>query len=389
MNTPHSPYTLFVGNIFRDEAVERHFGLAASANYWRRGLVSGLSSAGLRMKVIGHRNEQAWPHGKLFPNEKDTLDPTFDSTLVPWCNLPGIRYPLLGRMHVHAFQRMVRKHGLPKQILTYNAYPWHVPVARNAQKHGVRWICITLDYDHGPDGWENFRREAGMADGHVFLSHWCVENCPLPTPVFHLDGGYDTWYGDADLSDQRHDGKTVVLYSGKFTGYGGNDLLLDLFHASRGSNLEFWLTGKARDDFKTTLESDFPEVKYFGFVSDEDLHSLSLKADVFLNPRPGSNKVNYGIFPSKILRYLAYGKPVISTWTPGLAPEYRPHLFVADDESASALLECIATTADLTNQEKENYRHEVRAFLDAKKSWRTQGRRLKDWIESEFMEFNS
>ena len=38
-------------------------------------------------------------------------------------------------------------------------------------------------------------------------------------------------------------------------------------------------------------------------------------------------------FPSKILEYLSYCKPVISTWTYGLSPEYRKVLNVVDSDN--------------------------------------------------------
>lgn len=378
-------YVLWVGNVFKDEAVEGNLGLAASANYWRRGLLSGLKATGLNLKVIGHRNEQAWPKGKLFPNEEDSMDERFNSTLVKWVNFPGIRYHLLARNHIWTYRRIARQIGRPAAVLTYNPTPWHLPLAQYLQENeGVPWVSVTLDYDHVENGWENYMSDAGKADGHVFLSYWAYKNCPSTAPKLHLDGGFEEWFGD---SNQKRDANypKVCLYSGKYTDYGGYELLLETAKLFRREGVEFWFTGKIPDGKKNELSAVGDHVKVMGFVNDAELHELNLRADLFLNPRPSNFIVNKVAFPSKIVRYLAYGKPVVSTWTPGISPEYRDYLFVPELEQANDFAKTIRNVLAKTNEEKKDLKGRIHNFLRHSKSWDVHAKRLKTWLENEIL----
>ena len=379
-------YILWVGNVFTAEAVERYRGIAASSNYWRKGLLGGLQAADVNFRVLGHRNEQAWPKGMLFPNDEASMEPAFPSTLVKWINLPGVRYPLLARAHVRAYKKMVKQHGLPLAVLTYNPYPWHVPLAHYAQQHGVKWVSITLDYDHVDGGWSQYESEVGAADGHVFLSHWAYKECPCPAPKLHLDGGFEEWFGDTEAkAEEVPKQKRTCLYSGKYTNYGGYELLLDTIRSLEGSNIVFQLTGKASAAVVTQLKSFGDRVEYYGFVDDAKLHELTLNADVLFNPRPSHYIENRVAFPSKLVRYLAYAKPIVSTWTDGLAPEYRDLLIVPEEETGASLGQAVLQAADYNDAEKAALASRVRDFLMANKSWKKQAERLRDWLESDLL----
>ncbi len=382
-----SGYILWVGNVFTPEAVERYRGIAASSNYWRKGILGGLQAAEVEFRVLGHRNEQAWPKGMLLPNDASSMDASFPSTLVKWINLPVIRYPLLAKAHVRAYRQLVKQYGPPLAVLTYNPYPWHVPLAHYAQqKHGVKWVSVTLDYDHVDGGWSQYESEVGAADGHVFLSHWAYEGCPCPVPKVHLDGGFEEWFGDAIGQPKRAtETKRTCLYSGKYTNYGGYELLLDTIRSLEGTEIVFQLTGKASDSVVEELKAFGDRVEYYGFVDDAKLHELTLNADVLFNPRPSQYIENRVAFPSKLVRYLAYAKPIVSTWTDGLAPEYRDLLLVPEEESGASLAQSVLQASQMSELELQAHAQRVREFLMANKSWSKQAERLRDWLESEVL----
>jgi glycosyltransferase involved in cell wall biosynthesis len=281
---------------------------------------------------------------------------------------------------------MVKQHGPPLAVLTYNPYPWHVPLAHYAQQHGVKWVSITLDYDHVDGGWSQYESEVGAADGHVFLSHWAYKECPCPAPKLHLDGGFEEWFGDTEAkAEEVPKQKRTCLYSGKYTNYGGYELLLDTIRSLEGSNIVFQLTGKASAAVVTQLKSFGDRVEYYGFVDDAKLHELTLNADVLFNPRPSHYIENRVAFPSKLVRYLAYAKPIVSTWTDGLAPEYRDLLIVPEEETGASLGQAVLQAADYNDAEKAALASRVRDFLMANKSWKKQAERLRDWLESDLL----
>jgi glycosyltransferase involved in cell wall biosynthesis len=117
-----------------------------------------------------------------------------------------------------------------------------------------------------------------------------------------------------------------------------------------------------------------------GFVSEEKLISLSRQADIFVNPRPSSIPGNERNFPSKILEYLTFGKPVVSTWTPGLAPEYRDVLIVPDEENPQCLAQTIDRVFAWESQDLENNFFRTKLFLETTRTWELQARRLLEWL---------
>jgi glycosyltransferase involved in cell wall biosynthesis len=87
-------------------------------------------------------------------------------------------------------------------------------------------------------------------------------------------------------------------------------------------------------------------------------------------------------FPSKVLEYLRYGKPVVSTWTDGLDPTYRSILTVALEGTApslrNAMSEAMAWTGDTFKKQLDS----TRQFLLGSRSWQQQARRLKDFLDA-------
>ena len=69
-------------------------------------------------------------------------------------------------------------------------------------------------------------------------------------------------------------------------------------------------------------------VRYLGFVEREELLRTMQRGLVLVNPRPPSLPEHRYNFPSKILEYLATGRPVISTTSADIAEEYGKYLLL-------------------------------------------------------------
>ena len=83
-----------------------------------------------------------------------------------------------------------------------------------------------------------------------------------------------------------------------------------------------------------------------------------------------------------MLEYLSYGKPVVSTWTEGLNPEYRQILTVVEEETPKCLAETIKSVLQWNEIQKKEFRKRLNKFM-GKKMWRVQADRLHRWLENE------
>ena len=101
---------------------------------------------------------------------------------------------------------------------------------------------------------------------------------------------------------------------------------------------------------------------------------------MFANPRPSAfvpNKLNY---PSKLLHYLSYGRPVLSTFTDGLSPDYKDVLIPIEQESEEGLVDAIRHALLMNDESYSRWCSRVVKF-NASRTWSGQVGRLLGWME--------
>jgi len=122
-------------------------------------------------------------------------------------------------------------------------------------------------------------------------------------------------------------------------------------------------------------------VQTVGWVSPATLDEICRSATAFLNPRPPAHGLSLASFPSKLMTYLAYGKPAVSTWTPGLADAYKDLLLVADGETPRAFAAAIDRAVSMDIPSRDLLRRKIRAFLVPGRLWETQGLRFANFLD--------
>ena len=116
-------------------------------------------------------------------------------------------------------------------------------------------------------------------------------------------------------------------------------------------------------------------IKFLGLLSETDLEHTYKNADIFINPRPVKTEGNDINFPSKLFDYLSWNKPIISTRTKSLSPEYNNILhFVKDNPVAIAT----AMKSYITN--KKRYIKKFDKFKK-EKNWNNEAKRLIKFLQ--------
>ena len=132
-----------------------------------------------------------------------------------------------------------------------------------------------------------------------------------------------------------------ILYTGMLSKWGGVTLLIKAFAKMKDPSLELWICGYGNSSIIDKALRKDSRITFFGMVNETKLISIYQRASVFVNPRPNYVSGNDMNFPSKILEYMSYGKPIISTWTPGLSEEYRDFLEVPEQDTPLSLARTI------------------------------------------------
>jgi hypothetical protein len=374
---------LWLGPIPSQAAMAELPALSPAAVLWERGLFASLKAQGFELDIVSHRPEPLWPRGRLSPgNRAAPADSSFPTHIVGHTNAPGLRAASLSRAYER--EALALAATRPYEFLaTFNPLPWHVAAAvALVRRTGTPWISFLLDDVLRDPTLERYARVTRDAAGHVILSAAAVERVVqlMPTvPVLHLDGAVEQWLGDDQTpKGARH---KHVVYSGAHTEEAGMSLLVAAIpHVS--ADVTFTITGdRGSHPGLSALKARDTRVQTVGWVSPEVLHEISLTAAAFVNPRPPGHGLSLASFPSKLMSYLKYGRPVASTWTPGLAHDYEELLVVADGDTPRALAASVDRAVAMDADQREALRRRIKAFLVPGHLWQTQAGRFADFLD--------
>jgi glycosyltransferase involved in cell wall biosynthesis len=349
--------------------------LAPAASRWQEGFLGGLREASASVGIVASHSERLWPRGPARVAGSEGHFQGVPRATVPYLNLPGLRERSVARSYGLAIDRFCADRGVPDVIASYNT--WR-PVARACrlatQKHGVPWIPVILDHDPPTAEWANVAAGVAGSAGVVFLSHWAFLHAPIEHKL-HLDAGVSA----VPSLPTTHNRSRVVLYSGALHRWGGIDLLLDAMTHVKTEGARLIVVGRGGSAETMNRLTTTPSVEYHGAVDEATLQRLTQQAEVLANPRPsgvGGNEMN---FPSKLMHYLSALKPVATTITPGVAPEYRDVVLGATDDSPRGFADTLDRALSLTDDERNDLCERIRALLSNGRLWSQQARRFLAW----------
>jgi len=283
----------------------------------------------------------------------------------------------------------------PDAILVYNAWPSYAfPAWVGGQLWRVPVVLIVADLVGALSQQQPYRRVEGWLEKHILrhcsgliaLSNRVASEFGSSQPTLILEGGIDDAFviPEPSTSPHRNTSSKSIMYAGTLSIYGGVPLLLKAFKLLKGRDYELWITGRGElvDEILAAAARD-SRIKYFGFVERNVYVDLMGKATVLVNPRPSDLLSNRYNFPSKLLEYMASGRPVITTSTSGLIEEeYGDMVFVLREETPQALAKLIETVCNLGDEKLNAIGARARNYMLEHKTWGAQSRRVYEFLSS-------
>ena len=174
----------------------------------------------------------------------------------------------------------------------------------------------------------------------------------------------------------------ATYFAGALSDAAGVTLLLDAIPHIQDPAIQFWFSGRGplEERLKQQAASD-PRIRFFGFVTEHQYSDMLQRAAVLINPRPSHLLENRYNFPSKLMEYLAGGRPIISTATSDVAEHYGSALTVLTDETAEGLARCIKHVVDTPTEERAAAGARARAAVEGV-TWRTQAEKIVAFIHT-------
>jgi glycosyltransferase involved in cell wall biosynthesis len=373
---------LWLEGIFDEDTVNSFLSISPASNFWQRGFVDALHKLGHSVDVIGYPVERVWPFGRLIiGSETASLSAGLTGKVIGYVNFPFLRgtfqyFNLMGAVknYLHTSKKKPDYQVVFSCLEKSTDETPSIRIAKYIREHfGVPWICIVAD-GAAPPG----------ADGYVYLAWSLYQSEDSLGPSIHIDGGIP----DIKCVSNKHfavDNSTrekSLMYMGALTEHGGVSQLARSFSKVDDKDIQLWICGRGSNAELALLADIDPRIKLKGFVDEAELSKLAGNAFAFANPRPNSfapNKLNY---PSKVLHYLAYGKPVISTFTDGVSPDYADVLIPILDESDVRLSEAIHSVLNMQSEEYEDMRSRIASF-NKNHTWPYQINRFVSWLQDQ------
>jgi glycosyltransferase involved in cell wall biosynthesis len=172
----------------------------------------------------------------------------------------------------------------------------------------------------------------------------------------------------------------AIYFAGALSEAAGVNLLLDAIPLVKDPTLEFWFSGRGtlEEKLKRQAASD-SRIRFFGFVTEEEYRTMLQRAAVLVNPRPSRLLENHYNFPSKLMEYLAAGRPIISTATSDVAEHYGSDVVVLEDETSEGLARSIERAVAAPAEERAALGARARAAVEGV-TWGTQAEKILAFI---------
>jgi glycosyltransferase involved in cell wall biosynthesis len=174
----------------------------------------------------------------------------------------------------------------------------------------------------------------------------------------------------------------TAYFAGTLAEVSGVNLLLEAIERIPNPDYRFWFSGRGPlDERIRALAAHDARVTHWGFVSREKYLELLRTAAVLINPRPSRLPENRYNFPSKLMEYMAAGRPVISTATSDVAEHYADAVVLLDDETPERLAQLIQQVCEMSANEQMKLGQRARRFVQDE-TWMRQAQRILDFMQS-------
>lgn len=391
---PELERILFIGTFTPGESGDGNPSFSHAANNFQAKLIEGLQSSGVEVvTVLSIYPSPRFPLGPMQYTGNELGDAGGDSWVrcVPYLNLPLIK-PF--SQFFSLIRGVLKLRGLksrrPQAGIAYNAtHRWGIPALVAAWLYKAPSICVAADVQPIEPGqsWLHILLHKGRAfwlrrfTGVVVLSGLVAKEFLSPKQSWlHVEGGISPseyqYAEDVQPLTELYYAGTLSEGSGMKLMLAALDMLPEAYHLTITGN------GPLADVVRQKAESD-PRLTYLGVLPRKQQLELLQRAGLLLNPRLVSLPENRYNFPSKLLEYLASGRPVISTLTADLSEEYSDLVYVCEQEDPRVLASTITEISNLDPEEiKRRSASAYRKVID-QKNWQAQARRLYEFMQSE------
>ncbi len=327
---------LWIGQVVNPNIIIANKAISAAANNWQLGFIEGLIKNSKEVHVISYIPYQTWPKGPIWVGKKQNkkCDDGITIFFVSYVNIRLIRGLWLGGSILICYLSNLINNKY-ERLYTYNPLVQHRYAANIIRKlYKTKWVSIVAD------GYAKAK-----PDLNIFLSFYYFKKFNNGAKYF-LDGGVDIEESPKYDYEEKN---RIFLYAGTLTKITGIIDFVKTFKDYNNTDCELHIYGKGKSNIIEEYALQDKRIKIMGFVSDLALSVACSEAFAFICPRANNNLANT-TFPSKLLLYLKYEKPIICASSESIAPKYDEILIKYKNLDKESLTFCLDSAINLDQQ---------------------------------------
>lgn len=326
--------------LFDYETLSKNKALSSAVTRWLRGFLAEVDYF-----FVGHEYSRVWPLGKLLLKSRDSSD----GKILGYLNIFIFRKFNLFVRYFFALYSVLKNSSSDDTLVIHscldhkNKLTTQIRIAKLFKwLKGVKIICIVGDGIE-PEGF----------DAYFFVAYHTF-SLSQQTNKFLFEGVVQNQdFLIEKKSLKKSESKKIrLMYSGAISGHVSlKNLIEALNRLEFKESYELVITGICDDDELIIFFNYQHNVEYLGFLSDQELFDTAKEVDVFINPRRNDFLPNEFNFPSKLLYYMQFNKPIISSVTKGLSPDFLECLIPIEGDSTESFIEALKNFNKLTLKE--------------------------------------
>lgn len=175
--------------------------------------------------------------------------------------------------------------------------------------------------------------------------------------------------------------KSVIYAGGLYERYGVKNLIDGfMLTTDPDASLELYGNGDLEDYIAEASLKD-PRIHFHGVRPNEEILQKERIGKVLVNPRPSTEEFTRFSFPSKNMEYMASGTPVLTTPLPGMPSEYRPYVYLIEEETPEGIAAGISKMIAIPDSETCRRGRLASEFVGRYKNHICQTRKILDLLE--------
>lgn len=231
--------------------------------------------------------------------------------------------------------------------------------------------------------WQVLKRQFNSIDSFVLYAEPMAQFLGIPDYKWMLmEGSLSAEEIPPEPHPYFRNKTTIVMYSGQIDKRYGIIEMLQAIELIKDDKYEFWFTGKgnAMHELSEAIKRD-PRIKYLGFLpSREDLLQKQQQASMLINLRLPNEPGSTYAFPSKLLEYMASGRPVLTPKIGGIPEEYYKYLIIISSVLPSDIANAIQRTAAMSEEQYRQVGKFARRFIVENKTSHIQAQRIISFL---------